>query len=486
MERRLSDILGYFPAGDQKKITGLTADSRAVRPGFVFAALCGLNFDGRDYIPDAIKAGAVAILTTDELVRDAENVSLIIDSNPRRKYSEMLARFYNRQPTYMAAVTGTNGKSSVAEFCRQIWVSHGSKAASLGTIGVIADGYKKPGGLTTPDPADLHATLADLSDFGISHAAMEVSSHGLSQFRADGVAFQVAGFTNLSRDHLDYHGTMTSYFLEKARLFGDILKPGGTAVVHGDDQWSRQLVELCRGRGIKCFRVGMFEGADIQLLSSQPHPLGQSCVLRHADRSYDVEIPLIGSFQVENIMVAMGLVMASGLVFSEACQAISNLTGVPGRMERVGETSSGGLVYVDYAHTPAGLETVLKAARAHNPAKLHVVFGCGGDRDKGKRPEMGAISNDYADEIWIADDNPRSEDAGTIRSEIISACPSGNNIGDRAAAIKSALDALSHDDILIIAGKGHEEGQIVGDAVLPFSDVKTAQDYIAHQKGDAR
>lgn len=466
-------------------MTGLTADSRAVEPGFLFAALPGAQFDGRDFIDQAIARGAHAILapTGTVLPADADGVELITDDRPRRQFARMAAAFYGKQPATIAAVTGTNGKTSTANFTRQIWERLGKTAASLGTLGITAPGMEQYGALTTPDPVALHASLAELADAGITHLAMEASSHGLDQHRLDGVRVTSAGFTNLSRDHLDYHGSMEAYLEAKARLFDDILAPGGTAVLNADAPECEALATRAEAAGRRVMRYGA-RGADIRLEALVPQPHGSRLSLNVLGRSFDLTLPLAGAFQAANALCALGLVLADGADLDEAIGALEDLNGVRGRMELVARHPNGAAIYVDFAHTPDALETVLEALRPHTMGRLAVVFGCGGDRDPGKRPVMGATVARLADLPIVTDDNPRNEDPAAIRAAVMAACPGAEEIGDRAEAIRNAVAGLAPDDVLVIAGKGHETGQIVGEDVHPFDDSEHART-AAKTLGDA-
>ncbi len=447
-------------------VAGLTCDSRQVRPGFLFAAIPGSHADGRQFIADAVARGAVAVLAPPGTPAD---VSTLHDSNPRRRYALMAARFHQSQPASIAAVTGTNGKTSVVSFVRQMWTTLGRPAASIGTLGINAPHLQTTNGLTTPDSADLHATLATLASQGVETLAMEASSHGLSQYRLDGVNVSLAAFTNLSHDHLDYHGTMADYQDAKARLFGEILNVDGTAVLNADDAAFDDLAGIVRKRGSRLLSFGR-SGEDIRLEDVQPTAMGQRLKLRVMAQEFEIELPLPGYFQAENALCALGLVIAGGANPAAAVQALASLEGVPGRLQRIAETSGGGVVYVDYAHTPDALANVLKALRPHASGRLDVVFGCGGDRDRTKRPEMGRIACDRADRVIVTDDNPRSEDGAAIRAEILAACPSAREIGDRAAAIAAAVAECVTGDVLVVAGKGHETGQVIGTETHPFSD----------------
>ncbi len=475
MAMLLSDLLGDYPETANKQVSGLTADSRLVKPGFLFAALPGAKADGRQFIDKAISAGACAILTSPEAAVNVRGAITVPHDNPRKHFSELAARFYKDQPANIVAVTGTNGKTSVADFTRQLWTLMGTRAASLGTLGLRSPVRSMDGGLTTPDPVKLHQILAEIEADGVTHVALEASSHGLDQWRLDGVKLKAAAFTNLTRDHLDYHKSEKKYFAAKARLFSELLNPQGTAVVYTGSEWGLALVDICKNRGVGIITVGVHSACDIQLVTQRPHAGGQEITLKSGGETHSFHTTLVGHFQAENIMVAVGLLMATGSQFGDIIPHLPALQGVPGRMEYIGKSASGGAVFVDYAHTPDGLRTVLSAAKDHQPNKLHVVFGCGGDRDQGKRPIMGQIAAEYADHVWVTDDNPRSENAASIRHEIMAACEQAQEVGDRALAISRAIETIKTNDILIIAGKGHEEGQIVGETVFPFSDIATVK-----------
>lgn len=479
----LAHLMGGKRADGSVKIAGLTVDSRAVRQGDMFVALPGNKLDGRHFIADAVKAGAAAVLTTPD-AEVSSGTPVVEDHNPRRRYADLSARFYGAQPATQVAVTGTNGKTSVADFTRQIWTAIGLEAASVGTLGVCSKPVQRPGGLTTPDPMALHEVLKSLADAGVGHAALEASSHGLDQYRLDGVRFKAAAFTNLTRDHLDYHRTEQGYFYAKARLFGELVSPGDGAVINVDSHWGRVLDDIAWARGLERLSLGAHKKAALRILDQQVDASGQRISFSFEGARYEYLLPLVGAFQAENVLLAAGLVIATGGKPADVFASLEGLKGVPGRMELVGVSKTGGSVFVDYAHTPDGLSTVLKAARAHKPKALHVVFGCGGDRDKGKRPEMGAIASDLADHVIVTDDNPRSENAATIRREILAATSNMDGvqikeIGDRAAAIEAAISGLKAGDMLVVAGKGHEEGQLVGDKILPFSDIETVKTIVA-------
>ena len=458
------------------EITGLTADSRAVEPGFLFAALPGSRADGRDFIDQAVARGARVILapTGTDLPATLSGVALITDDRPRRRFARMAAAYYGRQPATIAAVTGTNGKTSTANFARQIWETLGKSAASLGTLGITAPGLEQYGALTTPDPVALHASLAELAEAGITHLAMEASSHGLDQHRLDGVRVTAAGFTNLSRDHLDYHGDMEAYLAAKSRLFDEILVPDGAAVLNADTPECAALAARAEAAGRRVMLYGV-KGREIRIDSAAPVPRGLDLGLTVEGRSHDLHLPLAGAFQAANALCALGLVLADGTEPDRAVAALEGLNGVRGRLELVARHPNGAAVYVDYAHTPDALETVLAALRPHTKGQLVAVFGCGGDRDPGKRPVMGATVARLADRAIVTDDNPRSEDPAAIRAAALAACPEGIEIGDRAEAIRAAIAGLAPDDVLVIAGKGHETGQIVGEDVHPFDDAEHAR-----------
>jgi UDP-N-acetylmuramoyl-L-alanyl-D-glutamate--2,6-diaminopimelate ligase len=457
-----------------RDIAGLTADSRAVKPGDLFAALPGSAADGRGYIKDALARGAVAVLAPTGTVIEDDRVALVTDDNPRRRFALMAAKFYGRQPAVMVAVTGTNGKTSVANFTRQIWDRLGRNAASFGTIGLVSPQRVTSGTLTTPDPVSLHRLLAELADDGVTHAAFEASSHGLDQYRIDGVALAACAFTNLTRDHLDYHGSMEAYWLAKRRLFSELLPADGTAVINSDSPYGAELATLCRDRGQRLIRYGA-SGEEIRVHHLRPNAAGQRVDLRVMGTEVTLELPLVGAFQVENALCALGLVLATGGPVAESILALNRLEGVPGRLQHVGDTLQGAAVYVDYAHTPDGLETALRAMRPHAERRLLVMFGCGGDRDPGKRPMMGAIAAASADIVIVTDDNPRSETPATIRAQILAACPHGREIGDRRQAIRTIIAEAAAGDIVVLAGKGHERGQIVGSQLLPFDDAEEAR-----------
>jgi len=453
------------------EICGLTSDSRDVKPGYLFAALGGAHQHGRRYLGDALSRGAAAILTDEAPLEQPVAVPVIADRNPRRRLARMAARFYAPQPSTIAAVTGTNGKTSVAVFTRQIWAAQGLKAASIGTIGLVAPGMSRPGALTTPDPVKLHEILHGLMRAGVEHVALEASSHGLDQFRLDGVTLAAAAFTNLTRDHLDYHGDMAHYFAAKRRLFAELLPASSVAVINIDDKAGRTLVDVAKARGQRVITFGTAPDADLKLKAATPTARGLAIeIVASGAAPRQLELPLLGAFQAMNALAAVGLAIATGTKLDAALDVLPRLEGVPGRMELAATHATGAPLIVDYAHTPDALETALTALRPHTAKRLIVVFGCGGDRDAGKRPQMGAIAARLADIAIVTDDNPRSEDPAAIRRTILAACPGGREIGDRRAAIRAAAKLLQAGDVLLIAGKGHESGQIVGARTLPFDD----------------
>lgn len=466
-----------------REITGLTCDSRRVEPGFLFAALPGTQTDGRSFIPEALSRGAVAVLAQPGTVIDAESgIPLVTDENPRREYALMAARFFAEQPETVVAVTGTNGKTSVVSFLRQIWSGLGYKSASAGTLGIELAGFgagdapdfNEATHLTTPDPVDLHRNLFDLSELGVKRLGLEASSHGLAQYRLDGLRVAAAAFTNLTRDHLDYHGAMVDYLGAKMRLFSEILVDGGTAVVNTDSDYSDAVIAASRGRGHRVLTYGS-QTADIRLLSIQSLTDGQRLELQVLGHPMQLTLPLAGGFQASNALCALALAVAVGDDPEAVVAQIQSLEGAPGRVELVGHHVSGAPVFVDYAHTPDALASVLKALRPHTTNDLRVVFGCGGDRDPGKRPEMGDVACKNADIVIVTDDNPRTEDPAAIRAQTIATCPGAVEIGDRAEAISEAIKGLKAGDLLIVAGKGHETGQSIGDMVRPFDDANVVR-----------
>ena len=470
---RLSDLLQRDLASDPE-ISGVTADSRKVRPGFLFVALPGSKADGRSFIPAAIEAGAAAVLAPDDVA--GLSAPVVHASDLRRAYALAARAFYGAQPRTCVAVTGTNGKTSVAVFCRQIFERLGHNSASMGTLGVRAGADQlTPPGLTTPDAADVSRLLAELAGRGVTHLALEASSHGVDQRRLDGVDLVAAGFTNLTQDHLDYHGTMGAYRAAKLRLFETLLPRGGTAVLNADSDAYGAFASAAVTHGQTVVSVGE-AGQGLKLRDRQLVPDGQRLKLETGGKAYDIRLPLAGGFQASNALVAAGLCIGAGEDIEAVLAALEQIEGAPGRLQRVGSGLQGGEAYVDYAHTPDGLETVLKALRPHASGRLIVVFGAGGDRDRGKRPLMGQAAASLADIAIVTDDNPRSEEPASIRAAILAAAPGAREIGDRREAIRAASAMLRDGDVLVIAGKGHEQGQIVGGEVHPFDDVaETAQ-----------
>ncbi|HUN46746.1 MAG TPA: UDP-N-acetylmuramoyl-L-alanyl-D-glutamate--2,6-diaminopimelate ligase [Stellaceae bacterium] len=478
MEGNLAPVLPA-PTADPD-IRGLAADSRQVEPGFLFAALPGSKADGKTFIDDAVGRGAVALLIDDpvalpDLHRRHPQIPVVVDSNARRRLALMAAEFYAPQPKTLVAVTGTNGKTSVVSFTRQIWQRLGQRAASLGTLGIVAPGLERPGSLTTPDPVTLHRTLRDLARRGVERVALEASSHGLDQFRLDGLDVAAAAFTNLTHDHLDYHRTMADYLRAKARLFDQVMAPGRVAVLNADVPESATLAEICRERGHRILSYGALATADLRLVSARPTAQGQELELRVQGARRAFFLPLVGRFQAMNALAAMGLALATGATPDEALAALTQLTGVPGRMQHVASHANGAPIFVDYAHTPDALENVLQALRPHARGKLSVVFGAGGDRDPAKRPVMGAIAAKLADRVIVTDDNPRSEEPAAIRRAILASAPEARDIGDRAEAIATAIQELQREDVLVIAGKGHERGQIINGVTHLFDDAEVAR-----------
>jgi UDP-N-acetylmuramoyl-L-alanyl-D-glutamate--2,6-diaminopimelate ligase len=469
---RLSELLRREVAVDPE-ITGVTADSRQVRPGYLFAALPGAKADGRAFIPAALAAGAAAVLAGEGV--EAEIAALVHACDPRRAYALAAAAFWGEQPRVCVAVTGTNGKTSVATFCRQIFARLGRAAASMGTLGVRTEGgaagetQLTPPGLTTPDAADVARLLADLAHRGVTHLALEASSHGVDQRRLDGVRLTAAGFLNLTQDHLDYHGDMDAYLAAKLRLFEVLLPRAATAVLNADSDAFGAVAAAATLSGHTIFSVGA-AGQGLRLVAREPSAAGQRLGIEADGRRFDVALPLVGAFQASNALVAAGLCIAAGEPIEAVLAGLEHVRGAPGRLQRIGAGPKGGEAFIDYAHTPDGLATVLTALRPHAQGRLIVVFGAGGDRDRGKRPMMGEIAARLADVVIVTDDNPRSEDAGAIRAAILAAAPGAREIGDRRAAIRAAVDQLEAGDVLVVAGKGHERGQIVGDVVHPFDD----------------
>lgn len=463
-------------------VTGLTADSRQVAPGFVFAALPGTNVDGGRFIGDAAARGAVAVLAgADAVLPEGLHIPVLRAANPRRALAIMAARFYPGQPEKIVAVTGTSGKSSVADFARQIFTACGHRAASLGTIGVVKPDGAVYGSLTTPDPVSLHRILNELTEDGVTHLALEASSHGLDQHRLDGVRLTAAAFTNLGRDHMDYHARVEDYLAAKLRLFTELMRPGQAVVINTDGAMSERVADAARARGLWVMTVGR-QGRVLRLVDVARDGFAQIVTIEADGVTQPVRLPLVGAYQVENALTAAGLAMAAGIDSGDALVALEKLSGVPGRLDMVGEVR-GGIVVVDYAHKPEALQAVLESVRAFVSGRLICVFGCGGDRDRGKRAIMGRIASQHADVVIVTDDNPRSEDPAAIRADILSDAPAALQIGDRKAAIDEAIGMARAGDVVVISGKGHETGQIVGNTVLPFSDHEVARAAILRETG---
>jgi len=460
-------------------IRGLALDSRRVEPGQLFAALSGTRADGHVFIPEAIEKGAVAVLGSPNAEAYAQRVPVIVDPDPRRRLAQLAACFFGRQPAFTAAVTGTNGKTSIASFTRQIWDRLGIRAASLGTLGVeIGGGVERAGHwpkstLTTPDPITLHRLVAEFAAAGVDHLVVEASSHGLDQERLSGLTIDAAAFANISRDHFDYHGSFEAYLAAKTRLFSERLAPGGTAVLNADAPEFEALAAIARSRGAEVVDFGT-AGRALRLVSRRPELTGQILEIEAMGKHHAFRCGLVGAFQAHNVLASLGLASAGDIPLELALEALAELEGAPGRMQLVARHPKGASAFVDYAHTPDALAKALEALRPHTAGRLAVVFGCGGNRDRGKRPLMGKLAAALADLVYVTDDNPRNEDAAAIRRAILEPLAGDGaavvEIGDRATAIRTAFAALEPGDVLVVAGKGHEQGQIVGDAILPFDD----------------
>jgi UDP-N-acetylmuramoyl-L-alanyl-D-glutamate--2,6-diaminopimelate ligase len=456
-------------------ISGLSLDSRTIMPGDLFAAFAGSKNDGAAFIEKAITKGAVAILAGLETPNFA--VPIVRVENPRATLAQIAARFYPQQPEKIVAVTGTNGKTSVAEMCRQLWQLLGVNAASIGTLGVLMAGYSRETGMTSPDVLSFQRTLVDLAARGCTALAFEASSHALDQYRVHGARISVAGFTNLTRDHLDYHKTLENYGAAKAKLFLDVLPQSGTAVLNMDDPFGVVLAAECEKRQIKLIRYGQY-GIELKLIARDILIQGQHLRVLWSGQRIDILMPLVGAFQTANALCAAAMIIASGQDPIKVFTALSKLKSIPGRLEQVGITPLGASIYVDYAHTPDGLRAALEALRPHTQSKLHIVFGCGGDRDRGKRPEMAKIAALLADGVIITDDNPRTENPEAIRAEVAIGAPDATLIGDRKQAIAQAMRIAGAGDIILIAGKGHETGQTIGTVVYPFNDGDVVRDLL--------
>ncbi|WP_270728378.1 UDP-N-acetylmuramoyl-L-alanyl-D-glutamate--2,6-diaminopimelate ligase [Shimia sp. Alg240-R146] len=485
--KQLSELGLAAASGTNPTITGLAVDSREVRDGFLFAALPGTRVHGAEFIQYALRQGAVAVLTDVEGARIASDVltesgaAVVVTEDPRMALAYTAALWFGAQPGVMAAVTGTNGKTSVATFLRMIWQEMGLEAVNLGTTGVEGD-FTAPLNHTTPEPITLHRTLAAAADAGIAFGAMEASSHGLAQRRLDGVQLRAAGFTNFTQDHLDYHETFEDYFNAKAGLFDRVLADDGTAVINVEDSRGPDMVLIAKGRGQKVITVGR-EGADLELLGQRFDSTGQEIRFAFRGRTYMARLNLLGGFQAENVLLAAGLAIACGAEPERVFEVLGALTTVRGRMQLAATRENGAAVFVDYSHTPDSVATALKALRPHVMGRLIVIVGAGGDRDKGKRPLMGRAAAENADVVFVTDDNPRSEVPADIRAAVMQGAPEATEVGDRAEAILRGVDALQPGDTLLIAGKGHETGQIVGDDVLPFDDAEQASVAVAALDG---
>ncbi len=480
---KLSQIFDNAPDWE---FTGLTCDSRKVAPGFVFAALRGTVSDGRDFIQAAIDNGAIAVLTDE---RDGEwEIPAIKVAEPRLAFAKAAAAFYHKQPEVMVAVTGTNGKSSTVDFLRQIWTELGHVSASVGTLGAVGPSGAVELGHTTPDPVAVQSTLAILANEGVTHCAMEASSHGLAQYRMHGVQLAAGGFLNLSQDHLDYHKDLEDYFAAKMKLFSELLPEGAPAIINADSDMKDKALAIATAANLKPFTVG-WRGDHLWIDEISPRNTGQKLQLQwetpEGDKETIVNLPLIGEFQALNALAAAGIALSLGADPMAVFAAMEKLKGVKGRLELVAETQNGAGIFVDFAHTPDGLDTLLRAARPHAAGRVICVFGCGGDRDAGKRPIMGEIAAKYADEVIVTDDNPRSEDPASIRAAIMAGAPNATEIDGREAAIKEGISRLKKGDVLMIAGKGHETGQIIKGETFPFSDHEAALTALAEIEGGA-
>jgi len=462
--------------GDDPAVTGFAIDHRKVAPGTIFGAFEGLRVNGEDYIPAAIAAGAIAVVARPgATVAGAVHIA---SEEPRRTFAQLAARYYAPFPPTVVAVTGTNGKTSTVELTRQLWRMMGENSASIGTLGVTTSVDQVSTGLTSPDIVTFLSNMAGLAKEGVTHVAYEASSHGLAQYRSEGLPVVAGAFTNLSRDHLDYHGTMELYFTAKMRLFSEVVASDGAAVVWADDARSGDVIELALLRGLKVLSVGE-QGETLRLVARTPTQLGQTLVVEAAGTAHKVELPLIGAYQAANALMAAALVLATGGAIERVLGLLGRVQPVRGRLERAVITRTGAPVYVDYAHTPDGLRAAIEALRPHTQGRLITMFGAGGDRDTGKRPLMGQVASELSDLVIVTDDNPRSEDPAGIRAAIMAGASGAREIGGRRDAIAAAIAEAGPDDIVLLAGKGHEQGQIIGDRVLPFDDVTVARDCAA-------
>jgi UDP-N-acetylmuramoyl-L-alanyl-D-glutamate--2,6-diaminopimelate ligase len=482
---RLAETLG-MDAGEfgEEQVTGFAIDHRKVAPGTVFGAFQGTVVNGEDFIEAAIVAGAIAVVARPQA--KVAGAAQLADPQPRRAFARLAAQFFRPVPETVVAVTGTNGKTSTVEMTRQIWRMCGHRAASIGTLGVTTPDESVSTGLTTPDIVTFLSNMTGLAREGVTHVAYEASSHGLAQFRNEGLPVKAGAFTNLSRDHLDYHADMDDYFAAKMRLFSEVVDDGGAAVIWADDAWSERAMAAARGRGLAVFSVGE-AGESLRLLARRPGHLGQDLEIEHQGLTYKVMLPLIGAYQAANALVAAGLVLATGGEPAAAFDALGRLQPVRGRLERAAIAASGAPIYVDYAHTPDALAAAIDALRPHVTGRLITVFGAGGDRDMGKRASMGEVAAAHSELVIVTDDNPRGEDPAAIRLQVLAGAPGAREVGDRRAAIRAAIAEASAGDIVLIAGKGHEQGQIVGSGeatrILPFDDVMVARECAAELAG---
>ena len=469
----LGDLAGI---ANDSEVTGFALDHRKVARGNIFGAFRGSRFNGEDFIGEAVRRGAVAVVARPDA--SVEGAAHLAADEPRRLFAQLAAKYFEPYPETIVAVTGTNGKTSTVELTRQLWRMAGYRSASIGTLGVTTADDQVKTGLTTPDIVTFLSNMAGLKRMGISHVAYEASSHGLDQYRAEGVPVRAAAFTNLSRDHLDYHRDMDAYFEAKMRLFDEVVETDGTAVIWTGDAKSAEVIERARKRGLKLFTVGP-DADDIRLVSRQSTPLGQSLVLGHDHKEYKFSLPLIGAYQVNNVLTAAGLALATGSDWASTLAGMGRVSPVRGRLERAVISRAGAPVYIDYAHTPDAVEAAISALRPHVEGRLITVLGAGGDRDEGKRPEMGAVAARLSDVVIVTDDNPRSEEPAAIRRAMLAGAPDATEIGDRREAIAAAIGMAKSGDIVLVAGKGHEQGQIIGEKVLPFDDVAVARECAA-------
>ncbi len=469
----LGELAGLANDSD---VTGFALDHRKVARGNIFGAFRGARFNGEDFIADAVKRGAIAVVARPQAA--VEGAAHLAADEPRKLFADLAARYFAPYPDTIVAVTGTNGKTSTVELTRQLWRMAGHRSASIGTLGVTTADDQVKTGLTTPDIVTFLSNMAGMRRMGISHVAYEASSHGLDQYRAEGVPVRAAAFTNLSRDHLDYHAGMDEYFAAKMRLFDEVIEADGTAVVWTGDPKSGDVIEHARARGLTLVTVGP-EAETIRLISRKSTPLGQSLVLGHDGKEYQFSLPLIGAYQMNNVLTAAGLVLATGGEWAATLSGMGRVSPVRGRLERAVISRAGAPVYIDYAHTPDAIQAAIEALRPHVEGRLITVLGAGGDRDEGKRPEMGAVAARLSDVVIVTDDNPRSEEPASIRRAMLTGAPEAKEIGDRREAIAAAIEMAEAGDIVLVAGKGHEQGQIIGDQVLPFDDVTVARECAA-------